>query len=109
MSILSIKMPDSIHGLIAQLADADQEVRLCAALNIGSMEGNASAAVPALLNMLESDTPIERRVAAMALGDIAATEAISALLAHSRDHDSGVREFVAEAIQKISSVTSLAA
>jgi len=63
----------------------------------------AQAAVPALSELLRSENVIDRRFAALALGQVgpAAKEAVPLLVKALGDADGGVRKFAAEAIQQI--------
>ena len=99
------KTPESVERLIVDLKDADESVRACAALNLGSL--GEVAAVPALLGLLRGGKVIDRRVAALALGKIGASEAVHALLDTSeKDKNPGVRQLAFEALQNIAPVAN---
>jgi HEAT repeat protein len=80
--------------VIAQLSDESDTVRACAAYNLGVI-GDAEA-VPALIDLLGSDSVMDRRAAALALGKIGGEEADSALEAALEDEDEVVQKFAAE-------------
>ena len=89
---------------IAMLGDADEGVRICAALRLGKIGRADHAAVPALLGLLKRGTVTDRRVAALALGKIGppAREAVPVLLEEmGRTCDGGFSNFASEAISKI--------
>ena len=92
------------QDFIARLGDADEGVRICAALRLGRLGREDHAAVPALVALLRGGTMTDRRVAALALGKIGppAREAVPALLEEmGRTCDGGFSNFAAEAISKI--------
>jgi HEAT repeat protein len=94
----------STQDFIARLGDADEGVRICAALRLGRLGRAGHAAVPALLGLLRGGTVTDRRVAALALGKIGppAREAVPILLEEmGRTCDGGFSNFAAEAISKI--------
>ena len=60
------------------------------------------AAVSTLIELLATGTAVDRRVAALVLGKLGATEAAPALLkAQKKDKDARVREFAAGALELI--------
>jgi HEAT repeat protein len=97
-----MKTPTS-KEFINLLTDADESVRIFAALRLGSLGVEAQAAVPALSKRPRSENVIDRRFAALALGQIgpAAKEAVPLLVKALGVADGGVRKFAAEAIQQI--------
>lgn len=79
----------SIESLIANLRHEDPLTRIHAALALGALGEEAVDAVPALIDLLESGTIQDRRVAAMTLGEIGpvASEAIPALAVAASSED----------------------
>jgi HEAT repeat protein len=86
-----------MNDLIAQLSDAGDTVRACAAYNLGVI-GDAGA-VPALLGLLKSRKSLDRRAAALALGKIGSLEALAGLRSMVSDRDDVVRRFAFEALE----------
>ena len=82
--------------LIAQLADASDTARACAAYNLGLL--GETAAVPALLGLLKSRKAIDRRAATLALGKIGSAEALAGVQKVVNDTDAVVQRFADEAI-----------
>ena len=104
MNTPSSDIRTSTKDFIAKLYDADENVRICAALRLGKLGRADHAAVPALLGLLRRGTVTDRRVAALALGKIGppAREAVPALLEEmGRTCDGGFSNFASEAISKI--------
>jgi HEAT repeat protein len=98
-----MKTPTSVKEFIKLLTDADESVRIFAALRLGLLGADAQPAVPALAELLGSENVIDRRFAALALGQIgpAAKGAVPPLVKALGDADGGVGKFAVEAIQKI--------
>jgi HEAT repeat protein len=82
--------------LIAQLSDAGDSVRACAAYNLGTLGGDE--AVSALLALFKSRKAIDRRAAALALGKIASPITVATLQNALNDRDAVVKRFAEEAI-----------
>src|SRR4051794_28483293 len=80
--------PASVKRLAQMLKDADECVRIFAALRLGSLGAEAQAAVPVLVDLLGSSNIIDRRIAALALGKIgpSAREAVPLLLRGYPEH-----------------------
>lgn len=70
-----------IKSLIANLKHDDPLTRIHAAMSLGALGEDAVDAVPALIELLETGTIQDKRVAAVTLGDIGpvACDAIPAL------------------------------
>jgi HEAT repeat protein len=92
-----------VARLIELLDAADENVRLFAGVRLVALEAHAEPAVPALTALLSSDSAIDRRMAAWALGTVGpgAMDAVPALRNALEDADATVRKFAAEAIHSI--------
>jgi HEAT repeat protein len=99
--------PDSTRltaeELIKRLRDADELVRLHAAITLGSLGEGARPAVPLLADLLVSDHVLDRRAAAWGLRDLGgvAEEAVPALLEALEDGDEQVADLAAQALEAI--------
>lgn len=91
----------TLENLIENLQDTNQVVRIYAATVLGSMGEDAEAAVPALVDLLQSEDAQDRRLAALTLGEIASEEAIPALCDAVDDDDEGVAEMAEWALGQI--------
>ncbi|GIW78740.1 MAG: hypothetical protein KatS3mg105_0547 [Gemmatales bacterium] len=94
-----------LETLIADLDHPVATVRAHAAALIGWMGPAGKPAVGALIKMLSRQDPRDRKMAALALGNIgpAAREALPVLLGVAHfDHDPSVQQMAAEACQDIS-------
>jgi HEAT repeat protein len=91
------------RDLVERLQDPDDLVRLHAALGLGSLGEEARPAVPVLVDLLCSDTVLDRRAAAWALRDLGevAEEAVPALLEALEDDDEQVGDLAAQALEAI--------
>ena len=63
-----MKTPASVKEFVAMLKDADESVRIFAALRLGSLGAEAQPAVPALAELLPSENFIDRRFASLGWG-----------------------------------------
>jgi HEAT repeat protein len=95
------KTVSTLESLIENLQDANQVVRIYAATVLGSMGEDAEAAVPALVELLQTGDVQDRRLAALTLGEIASEDAISALCDAVDDDDAGVAEMAGWALGQI--------
>jgi HEAT repeat protein len=94
---------DRVATLIAQLKDADGELRTTAAEELGELGAEASAAVPALGEALRDVHPGVRQAAARALGNIGerARPAVTALEGALADSELTVQLAAAWALVKL--------
>jgi HEAT repeat protein len=92
-----------LQRLIRRLKARDFLVRLHAGLALCSLGPEAREAVPAVIELLQSETVSDRKMAAWTLGYIGreVAEALLALRQALHDVDLGVRARAAEALQKI--------
>jgi HEAT repeat protein len=99
--------PDStqrtLEDLVKRLRDADELVRLHAALTLGSLGEGGRPAVPLLADLLGSDHVLDRRAAAWGLRDLGAVaeEAVPALREALEDGDEQVADLAAQALEAI--------
>jgi HEAT repeat protein len=93
----------TIDVLIEKLKGPDPFVRVHAAMLLGNRGGEAGAAVPALIALLENGDLQDRRLAALTLGEIgpAAEAAIPALLAAADADDEELGAAALEAVDCI--------
>ena len=103
MDTPSAPEPANVEELLIKLKDTDEDVRIFAALQLGSLGEDAQAAVPALIELLGSQEVIDRRVAALTLGQIgaAASEAVPLLVDALEDDDNVLQQFAVAALFKI--------
>ena len=103
MDTPSAPEPANVEELLLKLKDTDEDVRIFAALQLGSLGEYAQPSVPALIELLGSQDVIERRVAALTLGQIgvAASEAVPLLVDALEDADEVVQQFAVAALFKI--------
>lgn len=92
-----------VDALIAQLGDADSNVRITAAAALGKLGADADAAVPPLQETLRDPHPEVRQASARALGDIgeAAQGTTPALETALSDEDLRVQLAAAWALVKL--------
>jgi HEAT repeat protein len=90
-----------VQQLIARLRHEDPVVRIHAGILLGDMGPAARKAIPSLLDLLNSGSVQDRKLAVVTLGPIGAAEAILALRHALRDTDDGVRRLVASVLAKI--------
>ena len=95
--------PAVVPPLIAALTNANERVRLGAAMTLGAFEAQARTAVPALIRSLGDDNPQVRATAAWSLGQINQDSdlVVPALLPCLKDKDRGVRDCAAMALGHI--------
>ena len=93
----------TIGVLIAKLQGPDPFVRVHAATLLGDLSHEAVAAVPALIELLETGSAPDRQLAALTLGEIgpAAEDAVPALLAAAYDDDEQLSAAALEALDHI--------
>jgi len=92
-----------VQKLIRRLHASKQLVRLHAGCLLGQMGPPAQQAVPALLELLRSDSVADRKLAVWTLGRIGwgAVEALPALQEAARGGDESTRILAAAALEKI--------
>jgi HEAT repeat protein len=95
--------PRTAEDFIKRLRDADELVRLHAAITLGSLGEDARPAVPLLADLLGSDHVLDRRAAAWGLRNLGgvAREAVPALVEALEDGDEQVGELAAQALEAI--------
>lgn len=95
--------PDAIPPLITALTNANERMRLGAAITLGGFEAQARTAVPALIRSLGDESAHVRATAAMSLGEINQDSdlVIPALVRCLKDKDAGVRQHSAIALGHI--------
>ena len=89
--------------LVGRLRDPDELVRLHAAIALGTRGEDARPAVPLLMDLLGSDSVLDRRAAAWGLRELGAVaeEAVPALLEALEDGDEQVGDLAAQALDAI--------
>jgi HEAT repeat protein len=94
-----------VDALIAQLGDADSNVRITAAAALGKLGADAEAAVAPLQEALRDPHPEVRQASARSLGEIgaAAPDAVAALESALNDEDLRVQLAAAWALVKLDS------
>jgi HEAT repeat protein len=90
-----------VQKLIARLKHEDPVVRIQAGILLGKMGPAARKAIPSLIDLLNSGSVQDRKLAVVTLGYIGAAEAILALRHALRDRDEVVRRLVASALSRI--------
>jgi HEAT repeat protein len=95
-ALIEIPDPRAIEPLVAALRDADELVRLNAALALGEFQGRPelSTIVEPLSAALRDDSPFVRAMAASALGRAKDSAAVPALIEALDDPDYGVQRTV---------------
>jgi HEAT repeat protein len=95
-----------VQKLIRRLHASKQLVRLHAGCLLGQMGPAAQEAVPALLELLQSDSVADRKLAVWTLGRIGqgAVGALPALQEAARDGDESTRILATAALEKIDAV-----
>ena len=72
MDASSAPVQANVEELLLLLKDADEDVRIFAALQLGALGEGAQAAVLPLTALLRSENVVDRRLAALTLGQIGA-------------------------------------
>jgi HEAT repeat protein len=93
----------SVLMLIERLRDPELTVRVHAGILLGGMSLEARPALPALLQLRQSEDVHDRRLATMTLGSLAhdLSEAVPLLLDARHDEDEAVRRLAAAALAEI--------
>lgn len=90
----------NVKALLLKLSSAEPDSRIYAALKLGGLSGNASAAIPALLKMMRRGNAREHSAAVLALGFMG-QKAVPFLVEALKDEDPRVQEGAVEAMGEI--------
>ncbi|HSB10426.1 MAG TPA: peptidylprolyl isomerase [Blastocatellia bacterium] len=100
-ALAKLRQSSSLEGIIAQLRSSDADLRWQAANALARIREGISAAVPALLPLLDDKDPLVRAYAARALGVAKAVPAVDSLIRLLADKDDRV---VAGAVNALGSI-----
>jgi HEAT repeat protein len=106
MAVATANLRVTLESLSQSLQSSDSSVRLDAIRSLACLGCKARRAVPALVETLKDPGVAERKLAALALGEIGSRGSIRALRAVLQDADARVRRCAALALMNIGAEAS---